>query len=441
MSSQFELDAQTLKDLNIFDERQGGSISSMFSNTHTVAGRMKVRSMMKSPSNNRESILTRQNMLRLIDSHDIRLRLVNHEMEFIEHYLNFSCKVLGTEWYEVLSIRAQSLFNKDQNLYTISHGIYLTAKLIKTISGFSNLYTTVDKRSNMIQISDFTPLKPDSDVFAYLNNPTKEISLTLLIKMDSLFRKTHINTVKRMLDYAYELDAYGAILSTKNKYSLCFPDINDADEIYLNIKGVFHPYVVNAIPNNVEIRPSKNIIFLTGANMSGKSVYLKAVGISVYLAHVGFPVFAQSMAFSAWNGLVSCINLSDNIGSGYSHYYSEIMRLKYAVTSVNKNKRMFILFDELFKGTNAEDAMDASILLIKELSNIRDSAFYLSSHLLDLSNKLQALNRLSFQCFTAKVENNELTFDYILREGVSKDRVGLQIFLNSNILDTLTSKQ
>ena len=91
--------------------------------------------------------------------------------------------------------------------------------------------------------------------------------------------------------------------------------------------------------------------------MAGKSAFMKSFGVAVYMAHMGFPVAAEMMEFTVQDGLYTSINVSDNLNMGYSHFYAEVLRVKFVASEVAAGKNMVIILDELFKGTNVKDAM------------------------------------------------------------------------------------
>ena len=183
-----------------------------------------------------------------------------------------------------------------------------------------------------------------------------------------------------------------------------------------------------------------NICFLTGANMAGKSSFLKAVGISIYLAHLGFPVPAASMKTSLFDGLVSTINLSDDLNLGLSHFYSEVMRVKEVAIQLNSNKRLFVIFDELFRGTNVKDAARASSMIIKALTKAASSAFVISSHILEIAQELEASANIFFQYFETELENGKPKYTYKLKYGVASESLGINIVLNEGIMELLERK-
>ena len=98
--------------------------------------------------------------------------------------------------------------------------------------------------------------------------------------------------------------------------------------------------------------------------MAGKSTFLKALGVAIYISHLGFPVPAEKMSTTIYNGIITTINLSDNMNRGYSHFYSEVRRVKEVANKLKEKNRLLVIFDELFRGTNVKDAFDASLLII-----------------------------------------------------------------------------
>src|SRR5690606_13713068 len=143
--------------------------------------------------------------------------------------------------------------------------------------------------------------------------------------------------------------------------------------------GLYHPCIDKAIANSVSFDQDSNVLFLTGANMAGKSTFMKSFGTSIYLAHMGFPVAAKRMVFSVKDGLFSSINVSDNLGMGYSHFYAEVLRVKDVAVEVAKSKNLVILFDELFKGTNVKDAYDATLGVSEAFAENRNCSFIIST--------------------------------------------------------------
>ena len=176
---------------------------------------------------------------------------------------------------------------------------------------------------------------------------------------------------------------------------------------------------------------------MTGPNMAGKSTYMKSVGIAVYLAHIGFPVPAGRMELSIFKGLSMTINLSDNISLGYSHYYSEVMRVKQVGEQIAALRDMVVIFDELFRGTNVKDAYDASLAVISAFAGLNRSMFVISTHILEVASHLEYREKIDFRFF--EIENNDGRFYYTyrLKPGVSAERIGMYILNRERVVETI----
>ena len=171
--------------------------------------------------------------------------------------------------------------------------------------------------------------------------------------------------------------------------------------------------------------------------MAGKSTFIKAVGIAVYLAHLGMGVPAQKMELSLFDGVLSNINIEDNISKGESYFFNEVQRVKNTILKINDNKRWLVLIDELFKGTNVQDAMKCSSTVIKGLIKIKNSLFILSTHLYEIGEELKQFPNISFKYFETSVKDDQLDFNYQLKEGISNDRLGYLILKREKVIDLL----
>jgi DNA mismatch repair ATPase MutS len=188
---------------------------------------------------------------------------------------------------------------------------------------------------------------------------------------------------------------------------------------------------------DVELNPQHNFLFLTGANMAGKSTLIKAVGSAVFLAHIGMGVPAAAMRLTLFDGLLSNINVVDNIAKGESFFFNEVQRIKNTIEKINNGKKWLVLIDELFKGTNVQDAMKCSLTVIKGLIKIKNSLFILSTHLYEIGEELKRFPNISFQYFETIVHDEQLEFSYQLKEGISNDRIGYVILKREKVVDML----
>jgi DNA mismatch repair ATPase MutS len=171
--------------------------------------------------------------------------------------------------------------------------------------------------------------------------------------------------------------------------------------------------------------------------MAGKSTFIKATGICVYLAHIGMGVPAKKMQLSLFDGLLSNIHVMDNIIKGESYFFNEVQRIKSTVEKISDGKKWLILIDELFKGTNVQDAMKCSTTVIEGLHKMNNALFVLSTHLYEIAQDLKQYSNIQFRYFETEVKDDQLIFSYHLKEGISNDRLGYLILKKEGVVDLL----
>jgi len=240
-----------------------------------------------------------------------------------------------------------------------------------------------------------------------------------------------------MIDIFSRLDAWYSMAVAVKTYNLSFPEFAEQQTPLVDAKGLYHILLPKPVPYDLQMNPEHNFLFLTGANMAGKSTLIKAVGSAVFLAHIGMGVPAQKMKLTLFDGLLSNINVVDNIAKGESFFFNEVQRIKNTIEKINNGKKWLVLIDELFKGTNVQDAMKCSLTVIKGLMKIKNSLFILSTHLYEIGEELKEYPSLSFRYFETNVNNEQLEFSYQLKEGISEDRIGYMILKREKVVEML----
>ena len=255
-------------------------------------------------------------------------------------------------------------------------------------------------------------------------------------KFDYCFRISEIDNIRALLEIIYELDVYKSIAFAANKHGLSLPTFTRKDNCF-HVQGLFHPFIDNPVSNDFEYLHDKNLCFLTGPNMAGKSTFLKSISISVYLSHLGFPVLAKQMKTSIFNGLLTTINLSDNINKGYSHFYNEVLRVKYVAERINQVGNIFVVFDELFRGTNVKDAYEASLSVITAFSKLNKGVFAISTHIIEVADKLNDNKSIFFKYFEANLVDDTPQYNYKIKDGVTDERIGMYILKKERVIETI----
>ena len=149
-----------------------------------------------------------------------------------------------------------------------------------------------------------------------------------------------------------------------------FPTFSDAEKPFVSADGLYHILLNDPVPYHLHMDEDNSFIFLTGANMAGKSTFIKVVDLAVYMAHLGMAVPALKMELSLFYGILSNIHVVDNIIKGESYFFNEVQRIKNTIIKINDAHKWLVLIDELFKGTNVQDAMRCSSEVIKGFFSI-----------------------------------------------------------------------
>ncbi|MDF2433766.1 MAG: mismatch repair protein MutS [Mucilaginibacter sp.] len=436
----FEIDRQTINDLEVFNEaRSGISIFTFFDIAKTIGGRKKLIQMMETPSVDINVLTSRRDSIKYFYDNPVNLDINKRSLDFIEHYLAFNTHALTTNFIDAVAKGIRYKFKSNNDQYVISQGISDVFKLLKTLHNFCSELVNKETPAHINTIIDtLNAMLSKKEIEKVINwNPGKELSYIQLCYYDKLFRKTELQSVRSAINIVYELDVYIAAAKAAAENGFSFPEYCTDKQSYVAISGLFHPCIKKGVKNDILIDNEQNLVFLTGANMAGKSSFLRSMGLAVYLAHIGFPVPAGNMQTSVFNGLITTINLSDNISNGYSHYYSEVKRVKEIAQKILEHGNMFIIFDELFRGTNVKDAYDASLATIKALANITSSVFLISTHIVEITAELINTPNISFRYFSSKIEGGKPVFEYKLLTGVSSETMGFFIFKNEGILEIL----
>jgi DNA mismatch repair ATPase MutS len=227
------------------------------------------------------------------------------------------------------------------------------------------------------------------------------------------------------------LGSYEALISLTvihfNNPAWVFPTLRE-DYFYIEAQEMGHPLIAatKRVNNFIRVDHKASVMLVTGSNMAGKSTYLRSTGINVILAMAGAPVCATQFVLSPVQ-LISSMRISDNLEESTSTFYAELKKLKTVIDKVNNHEKVFILLDEILRGTNSLDRHTGSEALIKQLIK-QDAAAILATHDLDLAS-LQEIypgNIFNFH-FDVQVNKEELYFDYQLKPGVCNS-------LNASIL-------
>lgn len=435
--TRFNIDEQTFRDLNVFNHGStSNSIYSIFKNTRTIGARERLEKMMRNPSSDIEELTLRRDSIAFFHQYKINLDIRNEEFDLISFYLKFDKR--NSKSNIIDAVYDFITRNSSNDYYIIKTGLKYLIKFARYILEFIEEHSERNPPEYIVTIFERITIIIEKGMLkdAILLDESK-LKFFQVNRLDHAFRGKENGNMNELLQLAYELDIFENIALLTARVGLTFPVYDEADSLKVTIKGLFHPGIANAVKNDIVFDKDENIVFLTGSNMAGKSSLLKSLGLVVYLAHLGFPVPAETARVTIFNGLITTINLSDDINKGLSHYYSEVKRVKEVSLMLAESDNVFIIFDELFRGTNVKDAFDASLLIISELSFVKNSAFFISTHIVELADELKKYNNISFRYLDTFFKNNKPVFTYQLMDGVSKERLGMYIVENEGIVDII----
>ena len=409
-------------DLHIEDE-----ILPLFDFTFNYYSGQSVRDMLKQPLDTTDDILNRQNILKgfianrtILKEYSFSRFNLAELYDFLETFSVGSLSGSKLRWKLTFSekerhqkrgklIQMVLLFHKIQASYT--------AKIDSSL--FPQPYATELKHLNDF-FADFKPAYYES-VFI----KRKKLGVNdLATLIETIAAKTTNGQLAAFWTRWFQFEAYLSISHGIIKHNLVFPSFTETG---FAVEGLFHPLLKNPVRNNLVA--DRNVILLTGPNMSGKSTFLKAVSLCVYLGHTGLAVPAAKVMMPFFSTISVAINLTDSIVSGYSHFMTEIITLKNVLQEAESDSRCFAVFDELFRGTNIEDALEISTATIKGLTRFTNSLFFISTHLHQLRDIEEIkTGKVSTWFIDCKLNDNVPVFTYQLREGWSDLKIGRILF-------------
>ncbi len=446
----FSTDKQTQEDLNIFGRHGGDSIYNIFNRCLTRGGAVILEEMFRYPLSDDIAINRRAGIIRDFAIAGTVFPFQSAQFDAIEPYLaNTDERTrLSAEEFSV-GKKFSQLVAPDAETAMIQRGIVALAELIKDLLAFLTTLNKKDSASACAPTSNgpfyqqdidaMTNLLREPDLQPVLQHTGKtKLSRQVMAAYDVLFRFRHREIIQRLLRFIYQLDVYLAVAKTAKERNFTFPKALPRDRLLVKLEDVYHPRVNNAVPNSLHITPDGNVIFLTGANMAGKSTFMKSLSAALFLAHMGFPVAAKQMEFSVLDGIYTTINLPDNLGMGASHFYAEVLRVKKIALELSRDKNLFIVFDELFRGTNVKDAYEATIAITGAFADKRNSLFVISTHIIEAGEVLkQEYSNVRFIYLPTRMNGYHPVYTYKLEEGITDDRHGMVIINNEGILRLL----
>lgn len=465
-------------DLDIFGRR---SLFQSINRTCTFFGKNRLAKWLQNHLHEKTSIEKRQEMVREISEHTLfreQFRvagLVHHgqssDGEKIQAWSQSPAQYLHAGWVKsfiwgipvinslllITSLAGWTSFS----WLGLSFGIFLVlsfgiikratyiqetyGKQLKSLNGYARLIALAKaedwKSAGMQELMERFNLNGQSPIQA-LQQLSKELDrldlrnnqfLYVLLEGSIFFQLQEIVRIERWkvrygqhisewLETVGELDtlcSLGTFAYNHPQYT--YPELTEKPFCFLATQ-MGHPLMPasQCVKNDATIPSRPFFLIITGANMAGKSTYLRTIGVNYLLACVGAPVCCERLKLHP-NQLITSLRTSDSLSDNESYFFAELKRLKRIIDLLNQGQQLFIILDEILKGTNSMDKQKGSFDLIRQFMQLKANGIIATHDLLLGSLIKQFPEEIRNYCFEADIKENELTFSYKLREGVAQN--------------------
>jgi DNA mismatch repair ATPase MutS len=284
-----------------------------------------------------------------------------------------------------------------------------------------------------LQHNDKTASEITAELSKMLNQFDYTKNFVLAIVLDSVFlwdircisklndwQQKYSNELPKWFEVIAEFDAAISLANFNFNHPNWVTPIISNDTFKLNAINIGHPLIdeTRCVRNTFRMCDENQITIITGANMAGKSTFLRTIGINLVLASSGCNVFAESFEFSPTR-VITNMRTSDNLMNDESYFYAELLRLQTILTHLKNGEKLFVIIDEMLKGTNSIDKLNGSKELIKQLISLKTHGI-VATHDLGLTELAHEHAEINNQCFEVNLNENDLSFSYKLTDGVTK---------------------
>lgn len=464
-------------DLNLTGER---SLLRLIDTTITSGGRKRLLDWLRNPTGDRDEILRRQRLVRALrgavlfrdrltleveltpKAADAKgeadlLQMVQHQVPGTGRALAVVSVLAVCNWVAV----ALDLLNVVDALWAISLPVYAVVyvgqyrrlvglferaeELYFALLRFGAIFRRIERYRfaevelrrlcSAIQDAEDKPsrlVRRSARIAAGAGTQKSEIltlALNLLGPWDIFFAhrlekvKDRLRTrLPAWLEAWHELEALNALATMAWLHPEApFPEPGDESQPLLSGRGLGHPLITDEqkVRNDFELRGEGEICLITGSNMSGKSTFLRTLGVNLVLAGMGAPVDAETFRWRPVR-LFSCLQVSDSVNDGISYFYAEVKRLRALLEEARSDHPLPLIFliDEIFRGTNNRERLIGSRSYIETLAGER-AAGLIATHDLELVALEQEIPGIRNLHFREEVEEGRMVFDYRLRSGPS----------------------
>lgn len=296
----------------------------------------------------------------------------------------------------------------NSDLGNITDSCFSSEKLdsMRSFDELKTILDMIDRRGNVLGLVLF-------DTFL--------LSDFFLVRRFAKWRNNSLCLIRQWIDAVSTVDALVSMATFRyNEPQAVDAEVLDTFDIVYDAKGLYHPFIgVNAVRNDFNIADG-NYYIVTGANMAGKSTFLRSLGVNYVLAMNGIPVFADSLRVSVFS-LFSSMRTADDLTQGISYFNAELLRLKQLMDECTSHGKTLIILDEILKGTNSLDKLNGSRLFLQEISKFPVSGV-IATHDLELSKMCEEYpGRFHNYCFEIGM-SDKITYTYKITQGVARNQ-------------------
>lgn len=432
----FIADKQTLDDLNLTGKYKPDSVYNLFNLVRTTGGEKLLDSFFQHPLSDVEAIRRRSGLFGYFQRKGLAFSLKTETVQEVESFLSAGGGSLLATVVTTARRRLLEVIVRDEDHGKVKAGLRAIVEVLKEVYG---LVEGLEEDGPFGErVCELKTIFHDKRLSWVRTVEVMGLSWIKVAWYDHVLRTALRKEMETWMEIIYELDVYIAVAGVAAEKGFCYAEALGPGQRVIQVRGLRHPWLDKGVRNDIMLSEGSNMLFLTGANMAGKSTLMKSFGIAVYLAHMGFPVAAVSMEFSVMDGLYSSINVPDNLSLGHSHFYAEVLRVKRVAQEVSSGRNFVVIFDELFKGTNVKDAYDATLAVTAELAEYTNCWFVISTHIIEVGDALGArAGNVQFAYLPTVMEGMTPKYTYRLEGGITADRHGMMIIENEGVLDII----
>jgi len=436
-----EHDKTTLKDLSIFTADGSAGVFELIDHTATQVGRDMLRRHIQHPPATFEQLQELQAAIKFWSANpDLWPKIIlNGTIVMLDKYFESADHVSAPPSGLTLILNSffQKILNKQEYFFTqfsLSH----LSDFLKGCTQLAAIAELPGVPALLLRELDIIKAELQHRLTADVIAVTKETKYTVLQQLNYRVRREMKHMVYRLINSYSRLDAWQSMGAATVKNNWVFPELLPALPVCLDTKSLSHPLLKHPVSYDMSFSGEHNFLLLTGANMSGKTTFMRALGVGALLAHIGMGVPARYMRISFLQGIITNMQVEDNILRGESYFFAEVQRMKQTAEKLLQQQPHLVLMDELFKGTNVHDAYECTKAVLEGLLLHPNHLMILSTHLYEVAQQFSSNKEILFSYFvTQMAADGSYDFTYELKNGISNDRIGYRILQKEGVIDLL----